>query len=69
MSRIGRLPIPVPAGVDVDIDGREVTVKGPKGTLTHTVAEPISVAARPRTARCRRDPAGRRAASPARCTG
>ncbi|GGO06361.1 50S ribosomal protein L6 [Microbispora rosea subsp. aerata] len=43
MSRIGRLPIPVPAGVDITIDGREVQVKGPKGTLTHTVAEPIEV--------------------------
>jgi large subunit ribosomal protein L6 len=43
MSRIGRLPIPVPAGVDVSIDGSEVTVKGPKGTLTHTVVTPISV--------------------------
>jgi large subunit ribosomal protein L6 len=44
MSRIGRLPIPVPSGVDVDIAGQLVTVKGPKGTLTHTVAEPIRVA-------------------------
>ena len=43
MSRIGRLPIPVPSGVDVQIDGRLVTVKGPKGTLTHTVAEPIEI--------------------------
>ncbi len=43
MSRIGRLPIPVPAGVDITIDGRNVQVKGPKGTLTHTVAEPIEV--------------------------
>jgi large subunit ribosomal protein L6 len=43
MSRIGRLPIPVPSGVDVQIEGRAVTVKGPKGTLTHTVAEPIEV--------------------------
>ena len=43
MSRIGRLPIPVPSGVDVQIDGRSVTVKGPKGTLTHTVAEPIEI--------------------------
>src|SRR3954452_13435501 len=43
MSRIGRLPIPVPSGVDVAIDGQLITVKGPKGTLTHTVAEPISV--------------------------
>ena len=43
MSRIGRLPIPVPSGVDVSIDGRNVTVKGPKGTLTHRVAEPIEI--------------------------
>ena len=33
MSRIGRLPITVPSGVDVTIDGRDVTVNGPKGTL------------------------------------
>ncbi|GAA0599695.1 MULTISPECIES: 50S ribosomal protein L6 [Actinomadura] len=43
MSRIGRNPITVPGGVEVNIDGREVTVKGPKGTLSHTVAEPIEV--------------------------
>jgi len=43
MSRIGRLPIPVPAGVDVAIEGRTVTVRGPKGSLSHTVAEPITV--------------------------
>ncbi|MEU5883608.1 50S ribosomal protein L6 [Spirillospora sp. NPDC047279] len=43
MSRIGRLPISVPGGVDVKIDGQEVTVKGPKGTLSHVVAEPIVV--------------------------
>ncbi|WLQ35713.1 50S ribosomal protein L6 [Streptomyces castrisilvae] len=43
MSRIGKLPIQVPAGVDVTIDGRTVAVKGPKGTLTHTVAAPIEV--------------------------
>jgi len=43
MSRIGRLPIPVPAGVDVTIDGRTVQVKGPKGSLAHTVAAPIEV--------------------------
>jgi large subunit ribosomal protein L6 len=43
MSRIGRLPISVPAGVDVTIDGTAVTVKGPKGELNHTVAQPISV--------------------------
>ena len=43
MSRIGRLPIPVPGGVDVAIDGRTVTVKGPKGQLSHTLANPITV--------------------------
>ena len=43
MSRIGRLPIPVPSGVDVSIDGSLVTVRGPKGALTHTVVEPISI--------------------------
>jgi large subunit ribosomal protein L6 len=43
MSRIGKLPVPVPSGVDVSIDGAVVTVKGPKGTLTHSVAAPIVV--------------------------
>jgi large subunit ribosomal protein L6 len=43
MSRIGRKPIPVPAGVDVAIDGQTVRIKGPKGELSHTVAEPITV--------------------------
>lgn len=43
MSRIGKQPVAVPAGVDVSIDGQHVTVKGPKGTLEHTVAEPIVV--------------------------
>jgi large subunit ribosomal protein L6 len=43
MSRIGRKPIPVPAGVDVNIDGQTVRIKGPKGELSHTVAEPITV--------------------------
>ena len=46
MSRIGRMPIPIPAGVDVKIDDRLVTVKGPKGTLTHTVAAPITLEAK-----------------------
>ncbi|MGY4643422.1 50S ribosomal protein L6 [Cellulomonas sp. URHB0016] len=44
MSRIGRIPVPVPAGVDVSIDGAVVYVKGPKGALQHTVAAPIEVA-------------------------
>jgi large subunit ribosomal protein L6 len=43
MSRIGKLPVTVPTGVDVTIDGRTVTVKGPKGTLSHTVIDPITV--------------------------
>jgi large subunit ribosomal protein L6 len=43
MSRIGRRPIPVPAGVEITIDGQTVRVKGPKGQLQHTVAEPITV--------------------------
>lgn len=43
MSRIGKLPVAVPSGVDVAIDGPHVTVKGPKGTLSHTVASPITV--------------------------
>ena len=44
MSRIGRLPVPVPSGVDVSIDGQAVMVKGPKGQLQHVVAVPITVA-------------------------
>jgi large subunit ribosomal protein L6 len=42
MSRIGRKPIPVPSGVEINIAGQTVTVKGPKGTLSHTLAEPIT---------------------------
>jgi large subunit ribosomal protein L6 len=43
MSRIGRLPIQVPSGVDVSIDGRQVTVKGPKGELSRELHPDISV--------------------------
>lgn len=43
MSRIGRLPIDVPAGVTVKVDGQAVTVSGPKGELGLTVANPIEV--------------------------
>jgi large subunit ribosomal protein L6 len=43
MSRIGRLPIAVPSGVDVTIDGRTVTVKGPKGTLSRSLHPDIAV--------------------------
>jgi large subunit ribosomal protein L6 len=43
MSRIGRLPIPVPSGVDVTIDGRNVTVKGPKGTLSRALHPDMTI--------------------------
>jgi large subunit ribosomal protein L6 len=43
MSRIGRLPIAVPSGVDVTIDGRNVTVKGPKGSLSRSLHPDITV--------------------------
>ena len=43
MSRIGKAPITVPAGVNVSVDGRDVTVKGPKGELKMTVAPTMKV--------------------------
>lgn len=43
MSRIGKQPVAVPAGVDVTVDGQQVTVKGPKGTLGLTIAEAVTV--------------------------
>ena len=43
MSRIGKMPVVIPSGVDVTLEGRRVSVKGPKGELAHTVAEPITV--------------------------
>jgi large subunit ribosomal protein L6 len=43
MSRIGKLPVTIPSGVDVQIADQLVTVKGPKGTLSHSVASPITV--------------------------
>jgi large subunit ribosomal protein L6 len=43
MSRIGKQPVPVPAGVDVTIDGQKLSVKGAKGTLELAVPEPITV--------------------------
>ncbi|MGA1669371.1 MAG: 50S ribosomal protein L6 [Candidatus Nanopelagicaceae bacterium] len=44
MSRIGKMPIAIPSGVEVTLNGNDVAVKGPKGTLSLTVAEPITVA-------------------------
>ncbi|QRV01821.1 50S ribosomal protein L6 [Arcanobacterium phocisimile] len=43
MSRIGKLPIAIPAGVEVKLDGNVISVKGPKGELSHTIPAPISV--------------------------
>jgi len=43
VSRIGKQPIPVPSGVEVKIDGSTVTVKGPKGELTQTFSEEMTV--------------------------
>jgi len=43
MSRIGKMPIAVPSGVEVTLDGQKVSVKGPKGSLEHVVAEPITI--------------------------
>lgn len=42
MSRIGKQPVEIPAGVEVTIDGATVDVKGPKGSLSHTLASPIT---------------------------
>ncbi len=44
MSRIGKKPIAIPAGVEVNINGNEVTVKGPKGTLTNTFNADMAIA-------------------------
>ncbi|WP_404286211.1 50S ribosomal protein L6 [Glutamicibacter arilaitensis] len=44
MSRIGRLPITVPANVEMTVDGQKVTAKGPKGELSVTISAPITVA-------------------------
>lgn len=43
MSRIGKAPIPVPDGVQVDVEGSALTVTGPKGTLNHTIPDSIEV--------------------------
>jgi large subunit ribosomal protein L6 len=43
MSRIGKLPVQLPDGVEVQIQGSEITVKGPKGTLTQTIPAQITV--------------------------
>ena len=67
MSRIGRLPIPVPPGSTSTSTASHVTVKGPKGTLSHAVAAPIDVA-KDEDGTLQVDPARRRARTRARCT-
>ena len=42
MSRIGKIPVSIPSGVEVSVEGQQVVVKGPKGQLSHTLAEPIT---------------------------
>jgi len=42
MSRIGKLPVTIPSGVEITVEGQQVRVKGPKGELSHTLAEPIT---------------------------
>jgi large subunit ribosomal protein L6 len=44
MSRIGKMPVPMPSGVDVTVSGQSVTVKGPKGTLERTFPDRVTVA-------------------------
>ena len=63
MSRIGRLPITVPANVELNIDGQLVTVKGPKGELSLTVSAPITVAKDENTVTVSRPNDGREARS------
>jgi large subunit ribosomal protein L6 len=43
MSRIGKMPIAIPSGVEVTLNGNDIAVKGPKGTLNVTISEPITV--------------------------
>src|SRR4026207_193473 len=57
MSRIGRLPIAVPSGVDVTIEGRKVTVKGPKGSLSRELHPDMSISREDDTAVAPRPPA------------
>ncbi|MGP9528869.1 50S ribosomal protein L6 [Glutamicibacter sp. AOP5-A2-18] len=63
MSRIGRLPITVPANVELNVDGQQVAVKGPKGELSITVSAPITVAKDENTVTVNRPNDGREARS------
>ena len=63
MSRIGRSPIAIPSGVEINIAGQEISVKGPKGTLSHVLAGPISIAKEDQTLLVTRPDDGRIARS------
>jgi large subunit ribosomal protein L6 len=54
MSRIGKLPVPIPEGVQVDIQGQQITVKGPKGTLSLAAHPAVQVQVEERHVVCRR---------------
>ena len=63
MSRIGSAPITVPSGVDISIDGTNVTVKGPKGTLERELPAPITATLDDGTLQCERPDDDRRSKS------
>ena len=69
MSRIGRMPVEVPQGVDIEIKGSHVRVKGPKGQLEHTfpAAMDISMDAGQITVQCRAERSRQRDTSSGRC--
>lgn len=59
MSRIGKKPIPIPKGVEVKVNNGEITVKGPKGSLTKVINPLVSVAVENDTVKCTGDPLDR----------
>lgn len=60
MSRIGKKPIPVPKGIDVRLEGREITVKGPKGTLNRSIPGDLEIEVAPSEISVRRKTDNRR---------
>lgn len=63
MSRIGKLPIQIPDGVEVKVDGQKVSVKGAKGTLSHTMPNEVKVVVDSNVVRCERVGSGKKAES------